>query len=273
VLEKTVTRKCPRWIPPMLCLSVLTRLPLPAAEPSVSNNAWTILHAGLHDKKADKRALAVSALGLMPGDKQAIETAELALSDPDAILRRAAIAALGDMNAKVSLAKIKALVDHSDPKTVLTIAAVLTKFKDQEGYEIYYELLTGKRKRGGSILDVIKDRSAVEKRGVETAIGFVPFGGIGTGAYDYFKRSGTAQSNLDVIAVDALAHDPDPAAAKQSLQNAEAAIRCAQHYGAETILLVPAVVNAKTRYADAYKRSHKAIQRLIPIAAECGITN
>ncbi len=65
---------------------------------------------------------------------------------------------------------------------------------------------------------------------------------------------------------------PDPAAAAKSLHNAEAAIRCAQHYGAETILLVPAVVNADTRYVDAYKRSHKAIQHLIPVAEECNIT-
>jgi len=65
---------------------------------------------------------------------------------------------------------------------------------------------------------------------------------------------------------------PDPADAKQSLKNAEAAIRCAEHYGADTILLVPAVVNAQTRYVDAYKRSHKAIEHLIPIAEACKIT-
>ena len=38
--------------------------------------------------------------------------------------------------------------------------------------------------------------------------------------------------------------------------------------GADDILLVPAVVNAETRYQDAYKRSHAAIKRLIPVAAE-----
>ena len=65
---------------------------------------------------------------------------------------------------------------------------------------------------------------------------------------------------------------PDPVAAAQSLKNAEAALRCAEHYGAETILLVPGVVNAQTRYVDAYKRSHSAIQRLIPIAEQCKIT-
>ena len=61
---------------------------------------------------------------------------------------------------------------------------------------------------------------------------------------------------------------PDPAQAAQSLKNAEAALRGAHAMGADDILLVPAVVNAQTRYGDAYKRSHAAIQKLIPIASE-----
>jgi HEAT repeat protein len=115
------------------------------------------------------------------------------------------------MNAMRSLPKIKALINRSDAKTIVAIAAVLTKFKDPEGYEIYYEVLTGKRKGGGSILDGIKDRKALEKMGVETAIGLVPFGGVGTGTYNYLKQSGSSRSNVDVAAVNALTEDPDPA--------------------------------------------------------------
>ncbi len=51
---------------------------------------------------------------------------------------------------------------------------------------------------------------------------------------------------------------------KTSLENARA-------LGAETVLLVPAVVDAKTRYADAYVRSQKAIRELLPVAEELGI--
>ena len=40
----------------------------------------------------------------------------------------------------------------------MAIAAVLKKSYDPEGYEIYYEILTGKRKGSGSILDGIKDK-------------------------------------------------------------------------------------------------------------------
>lgn len=61
---------------------------------------------------------------------------------------------------------------------------------------------------------------------------------------------------------------PDAEAAARSLENARAAIRCAKNAGADDILLVPAVVDANTRYADAYKRSHKAVQELLPLAED-----
>jgi L-ribulose-5-phosphate 3-epimerase len=38
--------------------------------------------------------------------------------------------------------------------------------------------------------------------------------------------------------------------------------------GADGILLVPGVVNAKTRYVDAYKRAQEGIRQLIPVAEE-----
>jgi HEAT repeat protein len=202
----------------LLCVILLTSARLFAADQSIANKAWTVLEAGLHDTKTDKRVQAISALGVMRGDRKATQTAEDLLQDPDPNICRAAIAALGDMNSKTSLPKIKALIDHSDAKTVLAIAAVLTKFKDPEGYDIYYEVLTGKRKGGGSIVDGVKDRKALQKMGVETAIGFVPFGGVGTGAYNYFKQSGSSQSALSVTAVSALAEDPDPDAEKALIE-------------------------------------------------------
>lgn len=183
-----------------------------ALDQSVNDKAWTVLQTGLHDKKADKRAQSVSALGVMQGNRRAIDAAEQALEDPDSNVRVAAVTALGVMNSKSSIPKLKALVDQANAETVVAIAAVLTKFKDPEGYGIYYQIVTGKRKGGGSILDGIKDRKALEKIGVRTAIGFVPFSGIGTGAYDYFKQYSTSQAALYVTSVTALAEDPDPVA-------------------------------------------------------------
>jgi HEAT repeat protein len=173
-----------------VCLILLFSCGLLPGRESTSK-AWTILQAGAHDKSAEKRAQAVSALGLISGNPMAVETAEHALQDSNSDVRKAAVTALGDMNSKASLPKIRALLKHSDAKTVVAIAAVLKKFNDPQGYEIYYEILTGERKAGGGILDGIKDKKSLEKMGAEEALGFVPFGGIGVGAYDYFKNNGS----------------------------------------------------------------------------------
>lgn len=61
---------------------------------------------------------------------------------------------------------------------------------------------------------------------------------------------------------------PDAAAREKSIQNAEAALRGAKRMGADGILLVPGVVNAQTRYVDAYKHATEGIKRLIPVAEE-----
>ena len=214
---RTRLRPSASWMWP-ICFILLTASRLLAGDQSVTDKAWATLEAGINDKKTDRRVLAISALGLMPGDKKAIETVEHAFQDPDSDIRRAAVTALGDMDWKASLPKIKALVNQADAKTLVAIAAVLKKFKDPEAYEIYYELLTGKRKGGGSILDGVKDKKSLEKMGVETAIGFVPFGGVGTGAYDYFKKNGSSQISVDVTAVSALAEDPDPAVKEALVQ-------------------------------------------------------
>jgi HEAT repeat protein len=183
---------------------------LPSAEST--NKAWNILQAGAHDKSVEKRAQAVSALGLIAADATAVETAEHALQDSKSDVRRAAVTALGDMGSKASLPKIRVLLEHADAKTVVPIAAVLKKFDDPKGYEIYYEILTGERKAGGGIFDGLKDRKSLEKMGVEEALGVIPFGGIGIGAYDYFKQNDS--SNVNAAAATAIAQDRDPASEK-----------------------------------------------------------
>lgn len=64
----------------------------------------------------------------------------------------------------------------------------------------------------------------------------------------------------------------DPAVVEKSLDGARVSIRNAHLWGAETVLLVPAVVNAQTSYADAYKRSQKEIRKLLPLAEELNVT-
>lgn len=61
----------------------------------------------------------------------------------------------------------------------------------------------------------------------------------------------------------------DPAVVAKSVAGMETSLRNAKLWGAGTVLLVPAVVDAQTRYADAWTRSQKVIkERLLPLATE-----
>jgi hexulose-6-phosphate isomerase len=60
----------------------------------------------------------------------------------------------------------------------------------------------------------------------------------------------------------------DPAVIKKSLDGMKTSLHNAKLWGANAVLLVPAVVNAKTRYNDAWQRSQQHIRELIPLAQE-----
>ena len=60
----------------------------------------------------------------------------------------------------------------------------------------------------------------------------------------------------------------DHEAVEKSLAGMRTSLHNAKLWGADTVLLVPAVVDAKTSYHDAWQRSQKEIRRLIPLAEE-----
>ena len=61
----------------------------------------------------------------------------------------------------------------------------------------------------------------------------------------------------------------DPQVVSGSVKGMETSLRNAALWGAETVLLVPAVVNAATSYKDAYTRSQAVIrERLLPMAKD-----
>jgi len=62
--------------------------------------------------------------------------------------------------------------------------------------------------------------------------------------------------------------DPNPEVIKKGLRGMETALRSAEAMGADTVLLVPAVVRENVGYADAYKRSQEHIRKLLPLAEE-----
>lgn len=65
---------------------------------------------------------------------------------------------------------------------------------------------------------------------------------------------------------------PDPEVRARGLEGLKTALRDAKAYGATTVLLVPAVVNAEVSYDDAYQRSQAEIRKALPLAEELEIT-
>jgi len=60
----------------------------------------------------------------------------------------------------------------------------------------------------------------------------------------------------------------DPSVVAESIKGMETSLRNARFWGADTVLLVPAVVNAETGYRDAMTRSRENIRKLLPLAQE-----
>ncbi len=181
-------------------------------EPAESaDSAWTVLHSGLTDKSADKRAKAVHALGLLTGNAKAEQFAETALKDTNSDVRSEAANALGGMGATGSIPVLKGALNDKEIKVVVAAANALYTFKDPAAYEVYYAMLTGERKGKTLIesqLDMLKDRKELEKLMFQTGIGFVPFGGMGFTAFETLTRGDS--SPVQALAAQRLWSDPDP---------------------------------------------------------------
>ncbi len=63
----------------------------------------------------------------------------------------------------------------------------------------------------------------------------------------------------------------DPVVVEKSLDGMRTSLRNAKLWGADTVLLVPAVVTPEVTYAEAWERSQKQIRTLIPLAQEMGV--
>ena len=66
--------------------------------------------------------------------------------------------------------------------------------------------------------------------------------------------------------------DADPSVREVSHNAMLDSLATAEVIGADTVLLVAAVVNPKTTYEEAYQRSQEEICKLIPTAKEKGLT-
>jgi HEAT repeat protein len=185
-------------------------LPVPQTP---SERAWLILQQGLANKRAEKRANAVHALRLLPKNPRAQTMAESALTDKNPNVRAAAARALGPMGVVSSVPKLKAVLDDKEPAVVLAAAHSLFLLGDrQDSYEIDYEMLIGERKTAdgfvASGVNELKNPKSVAVIGLETGIGFVPFGGPG---YEVFKRARKDdRTPVRAAAARELAADKDP---------------------------------------------------------------
>ena len=87
-------------------------------------------------------------------------------------------------------------------------------------------------------------------------------------------RKASESARLPIHSVMNMAHwkyplsSADPAVVAESIKGMETSLRNAHFWGAETVLLVPAVVNPQTSYQDAWTRSQQQIRKLIPMAEE-----
>ena len=94
----------------------------------------------------------------------------------------------------------------------------------------------------------------------------------------YETKEVASQHQLEVFSVMNSKHwscplsDTDDAVRTESREGMLDSIATASVVGADTVLLVPAVVNEGTHYEAAYERSQAEIRKLIPEASEKGIT-
>ena len=187
-------------------------LQLVTAADTPKEKAWSVLYAGLSDSSYEKRTTAMQVLGLLPGDPKAEEAALKGLGDQRPEVRAAAAKALGDMKAKNATPKLMDMYNDKDPGVIMAAGKSLINLGDNRGYNVYYAILTGERKSGTSLMDeqkkMLNDPKKMAQFGFEQGIGFIPFAGLGYGAFKMVTKDNT--SPVLAAAAFTLARDPDP---------------------------------------------------------------
>ncbi len=197
-------------------VAVLACAVVAGAAQSPRDKAWDILKNGAAEHSTEGRAMAIRVLGLVPNDRRALGMALTALGDEKAEVRAAAADALGQMHAKSALPKLRAALDDKDNSVVLAAASALKEMHDPEAYRVYYEVLTGQLKSGGSLIGdqtkMLHDPKKMAEYGFEQGIGQIPFAGMGYRAIRALTKDDS--SPVRAAAAKVLANDPDPRSGK-----------------------------------------------------------
>ncbi len=207
----------------VLCAGAMLSAQQTPTSQSPKEQAWSVLNNGLTNSNTEKRTRAVRELGLLIGNQEAKDAAVIALKDPKPEVRAAAAQALGDMEARSAKPQLVAAFDDTDPSVILAAAHSLIVLGDDQGYGVFYAVLTGAQKTGTSLSEeqkkLLHDPKKLASVGFQAGLGFIPFAGMGLTAFKLFTKDDT--SPVLAAAALTLAKDPDPASG-QALANAAA---------------------------------------------------
>lgn len=175
-------------------------------------HAWNMLWKGAHSSDTGKRSAAIGALGLLYPTPEVVRLARRGLEDKDSGVREAAATALGEMHSSSSIPELKKALSDSDVAVALAAAQSLLLMKQKAGYDVYYAVLTGKRKSGQSLLQQQLDQIDTPQKMAEflfdQGIGFVPYAGYGMEVIQALEKKDN--SPIRAAAARVLEKDPDP---------------------------------------------------------------
>jgi HEAT repeat protein len=190
-----------------------------------TQKAWDILNqaAAMSDSNEQKRAQAVSVLGLIKNNPQSEALALKALTaDDKPEVRAAAATALGEMSATAAIPQLKNALKDKDVGVVVSAAHSLYVLKQPVAYEVYYAILSGEKKSGEGLLadqkKMLSDPKKMAQFGFEQGIGFIPFAGIGVGVIKAVTKDDV--SPVRAAAAKILANDPDPRSGEELVKSA-----------------------------------------------------
>jgi HEAT repeat protein len=179
-----------------------------------TQKSWGILKQAASDSNEQKRAQAISVLGLIHNNPEAQALALNALTTDDKPEVRAAGAdALGSMQSTAAIPELKkAIKSDQDAGVVVSAAHALHELKDPSAYEVYYAILSGEKKSGQGLgaeqKKMLNDPKKMAQFGFEAGIGFIPFAGLGLGTVKAFTKDDV--SPVRAAAAKILAADSDP---------------------------------------------------------------
>lgn len=168
--------------------------------------------------------------------------------------RRTFLKSLAGLAAAAGVSRNVAAMSQTPPTSASTgirKSTLISMLPRELSYEARFALARDAGFEGIEMRTVVKDEEAAEIR-------------------DASKKTGLKiHSVMNVEHWAAPLSSADPAVVKRSVVGMETSLRNAALWGADAVLLVPAVVDESTSYQDAYTRSQRVIrEQLMPKAAD-----